>query len=85
METIVGPVLLIFAGVCVLYRNISCMRDEGKLRDYLEKSPKAKRWVAKFGIEKTVDLSNKYFLPIGNAVAVGLLGLGLYSLIVAMT
>ena len=81
MEHLFLPGILVIAGAFFLYRNISCIRDEAKLRDYLENSPKAKLWVNKLGIEKTVYLSKKYLLPLGIVVATALLGCGLYGLI----
>ncbi len=55
-------------------------RDEEKLRHYLEASPKARIWVSKLGIEKTVRLSRKVFLPLGCMIAMGLLGFGILNL-----
>ncbi len=80
MEAYIFPVLAFVAGGYFLFRNISHFRDEGKLRHYVETSPKAKLWVKKFGIEKTVDLSRKIFIPLGILVSCVLIGIGVWAI-----
>lgn len=81
MEPFVFPVIATLAGGFFLIRNIMHLRDEKKLREYIENSPKAKLWVKKFGVEKTIDLTKRYFLPLGILVSCGLLGVGLWSIL----
>lgn len=58
-------VLLIVFGALFLWRNISCIRNEENLREYLQTSPKAKLWVSSLGMERTVKISKVIFLPLG--------------------
>ena len=69
MEAYIFPVITFLAGSYFLFRNISHLRDEGKLRHYVETRPKAKLWVRKFGVEKTIALSKRIFLPLGILVS----------------
>ena len=80
MEAYIFPVITFLAGGYFLFRNISHLRDEEKLRHYVETSPKAKLWVNKFGIEKTVALSKKIFIPLGILVSCVLLGIGSWAI-----
>ncbi|MDA3900285.1 MAG: hypothetical protein PF637_07175 [Spirochaetes bacterium] len=80
METYFLPIISIVAGVFFIVRNVIFLRNEGKLRKYLESSPKAKLWVSKFGVEKTVSLSKKIFLPLGCVIGTALLITGIWSL-----
>ena len=80
MEPFIFPVIITLAGIFFLIRNIAHLKDETKLREYIEKSPKSKLWVKKFGVEKTMNLAKKYFLPLGILVSGCLLGVGLWSL-----
>ena len=80
MEQYIFPVIITLAGGFFLVRNIIHLRNEEKLREYVENSPKAKLWLKKFGIEKTVSLSKKYFLPLGILISFCLLGFGILSL-----
>ena len=81
IEFLILPLICTLGGGYFLLRNISYLRDESKLKIYLESSPKAKLWVQKFGLEKTILLSKKYFLPLGIIVASVLLVIGLWNLI----
>ena len=80
MEPIIIPALLTLAGGYFLIRNIMHLNNEDKLRHYVETSPKAKLWVKKFGEEKTLHLTKKYFLPLGILVSLGLVTVGIISL-----
>jgi hypothetical protein len=80
MEQFLFPAIMIVVGVVFLIRNIVHLRNEEKLRSYLETSPKAKLWVKKFGIEKTMSLSKSIFLPVGCLVAAAMLGIGLWNM-----
>jgi hypothetical protein len=81
MEQFLFPVLVTVAGAIFLVRNINYLLNEDKLRNYVENSPKAKLWVKKFGVKKTIILSKKIFLPFGIIVSFGLLGFGAWSII----
>jgi hypothetical protein len=80
MEAYVFPVLCIVMGLFFLVRNIAMLRNEDKMRNYLETSPKATLWVNKFGLEKTMSLSKSIFLPLGCAVSLSLIGFGSWSI-----
>ena len=81
MEPYIFPAIATLAGVFFLIRNIIYFRDDEKLREYIEKSPKAKLWIKKYGTEKTMALTKKIFLPLGILVSCGLLGVGLWGLL----
>ncbi len=74
------PWLLTIAGAYFLIRNILLMMDDDRLRSYLATSPKGKIWLNKYGMDKTVQLSKSRFLPLGIAISLGMLGVGVYSL-----
>lgn len=80
MESLVLPVIVTLAGAYFFVRNLLLLRDESKLLSYVQTSPKAKRWVQKHGVEQTVRVTKKYFLPLGLVIAGGLFGVGLWSL-----
>lgn len=80
MEPILFPVLATLAGAYFLARNIRLIRDGAKLQTYIQTSPKAKLWVSKYGSDRTVELTKKYFLPLGLVMSAGLVGIGLWSL-----
>ena len=85
MEKLLFPLLIAIVGALFLIRNISHIRNEQRLREYLANSPKAKLWVNKFGMEKTVELSKKYFLPLGIVISCLMLGVGTWSVITLLT
>lgn len=68
--------ILILAGSYFLWRNLGYARDETKLREYLETSPKAKLWVRSLGMEKSITLSKVIFLPLGLIVSAGMIAAG---------
>lgn len=72
-EQVITSIMLITIGGFFLLRNIVLLRDEKKLREYLENSRKGRIWVSKFGVDKTSELSRKYFLPLGIVISAGLL------------
>ncbi len=84
MEQYLYPALATCAGAFFLIRNFIHLRNEEKLRSYLQASPKAKFWVAKFGMEKTVSLSKTIFLPLGCVIGAVLFGIGSWGLSVIM-
>jgi hypothetical protein len=80
MEQFTFPVLITLAGSYFLIRNISHIRNEDKLKHYIETSPKAKLWVKKYGEEKIILLTKKYFLPLSILVSLAMLGMGIFTL-----
>lgn len=81
MESYVLPTVLVLAGTFFFIRNIIQLRNEEKLRRYLQTSPKAALWIKKLGVEKTVSLSKKVFLPIGCIISLVMVGIGVWSLL----
>jgi len=80
MSVFLFPILAVLAGAFFLIRNIRLLLNPEKMDHYLRTSPKARRWVEKYGIEQTTALSKKYFFPLGCLVAGFLLCVGLWSL-----
>lgn len=76
----VSLVVVCFAGY-FLARNIELYQHEEKLIQYLEKSTKAKFWIIKLGMPKTILLSKKIFLPLGILISCLLLVMSFYSII----
>ena len=72
--------LMPIAGAYFLIRNIRLMMDDDRLRSNLATSPQGKIWLNRYGMDKTVQLSKRLFLPLGAAGSLGLLGFGVYSL-----
>lgn len=77
MEDLILSILLTLIGSYFLFRNAVQFRDENKLRAYLETSPKARLWVNRLGMEKTVSLSKFLFIPLGIVISIVLIGTGL--------
>jgi hypothetical protein len=80
MEPFIIPSVITLLGGGFLVRNILLMSNEEKLRHYVENNRKSKMWIARYGLEKTVTLTRKYFLPLGILVSCGWLGAGLWML-----
>jgi len=80
MEVFAIPALLTLAGLFFTIRNISHLKSEEKLIRYLETSPKGKLWVERFGMEKTMNLTKKYFLPIGTVISIAMFCYGLWAI-----
>jgi len=76
--------LCIVGGLYFLIRNIKYYLNEDDLKAYLSTSNKGKAWVSKHGMDKTIDLSKKYFLPIGCIVSLCLLGVGIRNLVLIL-
>lgn len=64
MDTLMA-ILFLFVWIYTVHRNIKLMKSDELLLKYLESSPKWKIWINKYWIDKTIDLSKKYFLKIG--------------------
>lgn len=81
MESIIVPVITIAAGIYFFFRNIALWRDEEKLASYVQNSPRARPWVEKFGVDRTIHLMKRVLLPMGMVIAVLLLGIGIWTLL----
>ncbi|AFM11983.1 hypothetical protein Turpa_1335 [Turneriella parva DSM 21527] len=84
MEHSILPTALILVSSYFLIRNLIHLRNEDKLKAYLQNSPKASLWVKKFGIERTMQLSKRYFLPIGILFSLGILGTAIWNLCILL-
>lgn len=80
MHPLLIPSILLIAGLYFLFRNIKFIRDNAELRCYLATSPKSKIWIGKYGLERTTELTRKYFLPLGVFIAIAMIGIGSLSL-----
>lgn len=80
MEPWIFSTIIALGGLYFVVRNVRLLRDETKLREYLLISPKAKLWVSRLGMERTIVLTRKYFLPVGLLIGLGLCGSGLFGL-----
>jgi hypothetical protein len=80
VQAFIFPALALAAGACFLFRNISYYRHEHRLIHFLETSPKAGLWVSRFGLERTLIWTKKYFLPLGCLVSLCLIVVGLKGL-----
>ena len=65
MELYIITAATFLGGLYFLIRNILMMRDENKLIAYLQRSPKGKAWVVRYGMEETMNKCKKIFLPLG--------------------
>lgn len=70
MHLLFIPTIIFVGGWYFLFRNIRCLNDQTKLEGLLTKSLTVKYCAVKFGNEKTIELSKKYFLPAGVIVAI---------------
>ena len=79
-----GSALITAIGSVFLVRNATYARnearDEARLRAYLQRSPKPILRVSRLGLERTVDLSKRYFVPAGILVSAGVCAWGLVRL-----
>ena len=80
MHPLIIPTLVTIAGLYFMVRNIVLLRDESKLKDFLNNDPRGKFWASKLGQEKLEELSRKYLLPLGIVISLGMLGVGIWSL-----
>jgi hypothetical protein len=80
MEAILFNSAFIVGGVYFGFRNIRLLRDERALRDYMQSSPSAARWVSKYGIERATQMAREKTIPLGIAIAAAMVGLGAWNL-----
>ena len=76
METTLLALILVVAGAWIAFRNIRLMINPDALRAYVQLNPKTVLWLQKYGLDEAIRLSRR-FLPVGAAVAIGMVGLGL--------
>ena len=67
-------------GAYFLSRNLICLKNPDKLEQYLRTDPRGRYWSKKLGEERTLQLTKKYFLPLGIVMACILLVVGLRGL-----
>jgi hypothetical protein len=79
MHPMILPTLGFVAGAYILIRNIRFLFDRDALRDYVMTSPKAAYWLKAYGEEKTVEYTEKYFVPGGILMALVLLAISGWS------
>jgi hypothetical protein len=84
LEALLVPVICIGSGVYFVVWNVLHIRDEERLLCYLQKNPKAKFWVAKFGIFTMQRTAQRYLLPVGGFVGTAILIVGLKALLMLM-
>jgi len=80
VEAILLSTLLIPAGIYFGARNVRMLRSEEALRNYIQTSPKASAWVAKYGVEGAMKMAKKRTIPLGIVVSVALIGTGAWNL-----
>lgn len=67
-------------GLFFLLRNFSLLKNDDKLKTFLESNRKARFWINKFGIERTIGFSKRYFLPLGILVSMSFVILGVWGI-----
>ena len=72
--------LATLAGALFLIRNLIYLKNPDKLEQYLRTDPTGRYWSRKLGEERTLQLTKKYFLPLGIVMACILLVVGLRGL-----
>ena len=81
VEAKIMPIVLILVGCFFLIRNLRMLGSDEAIEKYLQTSPKGRIWLDKYGMEKSIALSRKVFLPLGSVVSLGLAGYGIWLLI----
>lgn len=79
MEALLLNGLLVAAGIYFGARNIRLLRDDQALRDYVQTSPKAARWVSTHGVDRAVQMT-RGTLPLGIAISAAMLAFGVWNL-----
>ncbi len=78
-------IFVLIVGIFYLYKIIRSYKNPEYLKKYIETSPKALIWRKKFGVEKAVTITRKYFLPLGFIVSIGLISYGAYLTAISMS
>lgn len=69
MERIIKGFVPIAIGIFYIAFISKSINNEDMLRKYLENSPKAYIWRKLFGIERTIELTRRVFVPIGLVIS----------------
>lgn len=74
--------LLVGTGIVGLFFSIQALVDPAFARRHVETSPKVWLWRKHFGTERALIMTRKMFLPLGIAISLGLIILGIILFIV---
>lgn len=74
--------LLVGTGIVGLFFSIKALVDPAFARRHVETSPKVWLWRKHFGTERALIMTRKIFLPLGIAISLGFIILGIILLIV---
>ncbi len=74
MQAPLIPIVGLVAGLYFL------LRDEQALRSYITNSPKAARWVEKYGVNEAMRKAKTTTIPLGMVVSAALAGVSGYRL-----
>ena len=80
MQAPLIPIVGLVAGLYFLLRNWRLLRDEQALRSYITNSPKAARWVEKYGVNEAMRKAKTMTIPLGMVVSAALAGVSGYRL-----
>jgi hypothetical protein len=69
-------ILLVGTGIVGLYFSAKALVDPAFARKHVKTSPKVWLWRRHFGIEKTLDITRRIFLPLGIVISLGLITVG---------
>lgn len=84
LEGIVLSLALVIAGAINLRFAFRFRRDDAFALHYTMTSPKAALWRARYGVDRTMAMTRRYFVPLGVVLATtmvigGLVLLGIFS------
>ncbi|MCH1924496.1 hypothetical protein L9G74_08105 [Shewanella sp. C32] len=80
MDTYLTSLLCLTTGGLLLMRNISHLLDNSQLHCYLQRSPRARRWVNYFGFDRSFSIAKKLILPLGCVISLSLIAFGGWNL-----
>jgi hypothetical protein len=69
--------LLVGTGIVGLFFSTKALVDPAFARKHVETSPKVWLWRKHFGVERTLIMTRKIFLPLGIIISLGLIALGI--------
>lgn len=73
--------LTIVIGIIAVYLSYKCIKDPKFAKKYVETNPKAFIWRKLFGVEKSVKMTRTVFAPLGVAIGILLIVIGIIYLI----
>ncbi len=76
--------LALLIGLLTLFRIVRALKNPDYLKNYIETSSKAFLWRKIFGVEKTIELTRKIFLPVGLILSIFLIGYGIYVILITL-